>query len=62
MPSVKGPLKEFGKLLTTKVVALAVAEDDSRIVGIVHDLIVRRVPRQDLNLATVLDVAPLSRQ
>jgi len=38
-------LKEFGKLLTTKVVALAVAEDDSRIVGIVHDLIVRRVPR-----------------
>jgi len=55
-------LKEFGKLLTTKVVALAVAEDDSRIVGIVHDLIVRRVPRQDLNLATMLDVAPLSRQ
>lgn len=41
MPSVKGPLKEFGKLLTTKVVALAVAEDDSRIVGIVHDLVVR---------------------
>ena len=55
-------MKEFGKLLTTKVVALAVAEDDSRIVGIVRDLVVRGVPRQDLNLATMLDVAPLSRQ